>query len=356
MKILIASPVSANSTRGNRISAIRWTDMLRELGHQVVLKEEGEMGGQSVSSADHRSETTSVDGQEEGFDEQEFDCLIALHARRSALSVEWFHERFPAGCIVVCLTGTDLHGDLQPSTDDNQSQSQMRHQIAVRSLELADRLVLLEPEGLKRIPQKHRAKCQVIFQSAEQSDDRGEPPADHFLVSVIGHLRPIKDPFRVAEAVRSLPETSKISVIQIGDALSAEMKEQAIREQADNPRYHWIGSVSHQEALRVLTQSHLTVLSSFAEGGPSVLSEAIVNHIPVLSSRIDASLGILGSGYQGFFDAGATQELARLLIRAESDSGFLGQLRTEVKSRAGFFKRSAEKAAWSQLLDSLELN
>ena len=43
----------------------------------------------------------------------------------------------------------------------------------------------------------------------------------------MGHLRPVKDPFRAAFAARLLPDASRIRVTHIGAALTAGMADAA---------------------------------------------------------------------------------------------------------------------------------
>ena len=39
MKIALVTPAAANSRYGNRNTAVRWAELLRELGHQVIIQE-----------------------------------------------------------------------------------------------------------------------------------------------------------------------------------------------------------------------------------------------------------------------------------------------------------------------------
>lgn len=83
------------------------------------------------------------------------------------------------------------------------------------------------------------------------------------------------------------------------------------------------------------------------------MSEAIVAGVPILASRIDGNIGILGQDYPGLFDVGDTRELARLLLLAESDIDFLSDLRQRVKKLAPLFNPKRERRAWADLLREL---
>ena len=79
-------------------------------------------------------------------------------------------------------------------------------------------------------------------------------------------------------------------------------------------------------ALRVMARSRLLVITSRSEGGANVLSEALASGVPVLSSRIPGSTGVLGGDYPGLFAVGDTHGLAALFERAETDAEFRGTL------------------------------
>src|ERR1051325_6793092 len=313
MRITIVTPARAGSTHGNRITAIRWGGMLEQLGHRVSIR-------QTV-------------------DEQAADLLIALHARRSYSSIKRFHRQWPEQPIVVALTGTDVYRDLK------------RDPRAEQSLELAQRIVVLQPKALEQLSDRLRVKTRVIYQSVERIDRR--PAGRHFDVCVIGHLRSVKDPFRAALAVRLLPDWSRIRIRQVGSAMTEAMATRARAEADRNRRYRWFGELTRTRTQRVLASSQVCVLSSRMEGGANALSEAIVAGVPVLASRIDGNVGILGEDYPGLFDVGDTRELARLLIRAESEKDFLSDLRRRVKQLAPLFNPQRERRAWSNLLREL---
>jgi glycosyltransferase involved in cell wall biosynthesis len=81
------------------------------------------------------------------------------------------------------------------------------------------------------------------------------------------------------------------------------------------------------------------------------MSEAVAARVPVLATRIDGSIGLLGRDYPGYFPVGDTEALARLLNRIETDAAFLERLQRAIARRAHLFRPAREKAAWKKLID-----
>lgn len=240
--------------------------------------------------------------------------------------------------LVVALTGTDLYRDL-PASPAGQ-----------RSLELADFIVVLQRQARREVPERWRSKVKVIFQSAALLDGFILPPRDCFQVAVIGHLRAEKDPFRTAWAVRRVPPESRIQVLQIGRALVPEMEELARREERENPRYRYLGEQPYQQTRRLLAGSHLVSITSRMEGSSNVLAEALVSSVPVVASRIPGLRGTLGENYPGYFEPEDTEELCRLLLRAEREERFYRRLKRACQSRAYLALPERERESWRQLL------
>jgi glycosyltransferase involved in cell wall biosynthesis len=167
---------------------------------------------------------------------------------------------------------------------------------------------------------------------------------------VLGHLRPVKDPFRAALAARLLPTASRLRVLHVGKALSDDMAERAHAEMAENPRYRWLGELPRWQALRVLARSHVLVLSSLTEGGANVISEALALGVPILASRIAGSIGLLGEDYPGYFPVEGTTALARLLEKAELEPYFYQELSAWCARLAPLVHPAREHQAWADLL------
>jgi putative glycosyltransferase (TIGR04348 family) len=316
MNITIITPAPPGSRKGNRITARRWARLLRQLGHRVAVRQ--------------------------AYRGQPCDLLVALHARRSAAAVEAFRRAHPGRPVVIALTGTDLYEEIH--SDPN----------ARQALELASRLVVLQPLGIAELPERLRAKARPIYQSAVAPRGAGPPRKDVFEVCVLGHLRPVKDPFRAAQASRLLAPSSRLRVLHVGAALSPDMAAQARAEAAANPRYRWLGDLPRWKALRVLARCRLLVLTSRLEGGANVVSEAIAASVPVLSSRIPGSVGILGADYPGYFPAGDTDTLAVLLARAEGDAAFYNALKGWCRRLRPLVRPARERQSWRRLLRELE--
>jgi len=317
VKICLVTPSPPGSRHGNRTTALRWEQILCELGHQVDVAQE--WNGEAC------------------------DLLVALHARRSFPSVERFRRAHARAPLVVALTGTDLYADLPSNAE------------ARTSLELASRLVVLQPLAIDALPRQAREKARVIYQSAESPlrSEPADPRASQ--VCVLAHLRPVKDPLRTALAVRALPASSTIQVMHAGAALNPEMAESARAEQRRNPRYRWLGDLPRDEALRLLARSWLLSLTSQLEGGANVVTEAIAASVPILSSRIPGSIGLLGADYLGYFPAGDTDALRELLLRAESDAAFYRELKKRCDALKPLADPALEKQRWISLLAELQL-
>ncbi|HZD54119.1 MAG TPA: selenoneine biosynthesis selenosugar synthase SenB, partial [Woeseiaceae bacterium] len=286
MEISLITPAGRASRSGNQKTAARCARIFRGLGHEVRVAR--------------------------AYDGADADLLVALHAWRSAASIERFHRLHPDSPIVVLLAGTDVYRFQQSDPETTR-----------RSMEIATALVGLHDLVHRAIPDRFVAKVHVVHQSAEALPAPRRPHTRHFDVLVAGHLRDEKDPLRAAYAARTLPEASRIRIVHFGKALDRAWQRAANAEMKRNPRYRWLGEVPHWRVRRAYATARLFVLSSVMEGGANVISEAVVAGLPVIASDIEASIGLLGADYAGYHRARDTDDLREALWRAENDAGFL---------------------------------
>jgi glycosyltransferase involved in cell wall biosynthesis len=219
---------------------------------------------------------------------------------------------------------------------------------------MADQIVTLQAQALELIPLKYRSKASVIYQSMPALK-RQCPPKNSFLVSIISHLRPEKDPFCIVRALSSIPAQSRLRVVHIGQVIDQDMAIQAQNAMSSEKRYQWLGKLTHAQTMRWLTRSHLMVISSLMEGGAHVVSEAASIGIPIIASKIAGNIGLLGSDYEGYFPVQDDQQLAKRILLAESDQSFYQQLTEQVQDRQILFKPDVEQSAITALIAKLSI-
>ena len=308
------TPALAYANNGNWQTAHRWARMLA--GHYAVR----------VVKA-WPDDRTAGDGT---------DLLLALHARRSADSVAAWARAHPDRPLVLALTGTDLYRDIR--TDAS----------AQRSLALAHRLIVLQERAPLALPEAHRGKCHVVFQSSTRRQTLVKT-REHLRVVVVGHLREEKSPQTVFEAARLLAPDEGILIDHIGDALDPALADRARATAAVCPHYRWLGGLPHEATRRRIQRAHLLVHPSRMEGGAHVIMEAALSGTPVLASQMDGNLGMLGPDYGGYFPVGDAAALVAWLRECRKDiaggGGALAALQAQCLARAPLFEPAAERAA-----------
>lgn len=267
------------------------------------------------------------------------EALIALHAKRSHGSVARYREQRGDAPLIVTLTGTDLYRDLPDSAE------------ARASLELADRVIVLQDAALKELAPQLRRKARVVYQSAAPRVSH-HPPAHRFRITVVAHLRGEKDPMRAAAAFARLPD-EKLELVQIGEALDERFAIEARQRAERDGRYRWLGGMTHARALRWMAQSHVLVVSSVMEGGANVIAEASRIGTPVLASRVSGNIGMLGAHYPGYYALADDAALAALIRRAMSDRRFYRQLKSALRARRALFAPAAERKALVRIVREL---
>ena len=331
LKVVIVSPALADANNGNWQTARRWQQLL---------------------SAHAKHSVRIVRHWPDGAQAEQDEVMLALHAWRSAASVQaWSQAQGPRGLAVV-LTGTDLYQDLNHDL--------ARDPVVRQSLALAQRLVVLQDQAPRVLPDDCQGKAQVILQSVPARQTLPKTNR-HLRALMVGHLRAEKDPLTLMAAAQCLTDTPDIFIDHIGAALDAALGQAAQDTAAQCPRYRWLGALSHEVTLRRIQRAHVLVHASRLEGGAHVVMEAVRCGTPVLASRIDGNVGMLGADYEGYFDVGDAPGLAELLRQCQTDlanplpdnGSLLQRLQHQCARRAPLFAAEREQASLLALVDSL---
>ncbi len=302
--LVIVTPALAAANTGNWQTARRWARFL---------------------AADYRVRITDAWA---GGDEA---LMIALHARRSAASIAAWRERHPRRPLLLALTGTDLYCDIDRDGD------------AQRSLAVADRLVVLNELGARHLPAELQERTVVCLQSALPRQPQAKT-ARHLRAVMVGHLREEKSPQTAFAAIKRLAPRRDILLDHVGGALDEALAAEARALIQRLPTYRWLGALPHAATRARIAAAHLLVHPSRMEGGAHVVIEAVVSGTPVLASRIDGNVGLLGVDYPGYFEVGDDEALARLLARARDDASWLAELRAYCDALAPLFAPARERA------------
>lgn len=310
--MVIITPKLAASNAGNWHTASRWARFLRKRYRVSVM---------------------------ERWDGRAADCLIALHARRSADSIRRFATAHPDAPNIVVLTGTDLYRDIRVDA------------TAKRSLQLASSLVVLNERGASALPRGLRKKTSVVLQSAPPLR-RATRSTRTFTVAVVGHLRSEKDPELVWRMLGHIAPDVPLRVLHAGAAYDAALARRAREVTRADPRYRWLGDMKRADARQLMRRAHVLLHPSQMEGGAQAVIEAITAHTPVIGSRIDGNTGLLGQGYPGLFAVGDAADAATLVQRALREPAFLRRLIDACARRAPLFAPARESAAVNRLVDN----
>jgi putative glycosyltransferase (TIGR04348 family) len=313
LEIVIVTPALADANNGNWQTARRWARMLSQ-AYRVRLAAAWNGGDENL--------------------------MIALHARRSATSVaSWQAQRAGAPLIVV-LTGTDLYRDIAIDA------------AAQASLRAADRLVVLNEFGARSLAPALRTKARVVLQSCA-TRKRLDKTHARLRALMVGHLRDEKSPGTYFDAARLLARRPDIVLDHVGTALDPMLGSQAATLMTECPRYRWLGGLRHAETRRRIQAAHVLVHPSRMEGGAHVVIEAVRSGTPVLASRIDGNVGLLGDRYDGYFPIGDAAALAALLQQVRDDPAMLASLQRQCNARAALFAPAHESTVLQSLVAEL---
>lgn len=311
-RIAIITPAARGSSSGNRVTALRWAGLLRQLGHCVTIATE--------------------------WRNQAADVLITVHAVKSADSVLAASCDRPNIRIITLLAGTDIYPSFEPD------------ETTTAALARANALIALQPRALNLLPEQLRKKSYTLVQSATAVTS---PRYQQFTAAVIAHLRPIKQPHIAIQAAAMLAPKIDIQLILAGSQLDDDYGQSIKASVANTKRTKWVGALPRRETKELLASSHACILPSQVEGGANVISEAIAAGTPILCSAISGNLGLLGDDWPGMFPMGDAAALAKLLERMVTEKSFFDELCQRTQQLQAMVDPAIERQAWGEILQKI---
>ena len=134
---------------------------------------------------------------------------------------------------------------------------------------------------------------------------------------VVARLNREKGLFRLLEVMHGLPQNYVLTIVGCGP-LMADLKADVDRKKLDN-RVTFLGKINEVSAQVV--QHDLFVLSSYTEGFPNAVLEALALGVPVVTFRVDGTNELIQEGFNGYVaEQDNITELRNLIVRACSQS------------------------------------
>jgi putative glycosyltransferase (TIGR04348 family) len=318
--LVLVTPFAADANNGNWRTASRWARLLAPAYRSLLQTPDVPVTGDGRDAA---------------------ALMIALHARRSRPAIEAWTRQRPRRPLVVALTGTDLYRDIAHGDTD-----------ALRSLDDADALIVLQEDALAALPASVRAKAHVVFQSARSLVPFAGKSPRRLNALLVAHLREEKDPRTVFAAWRRLPLSLPARLAIIGAPLDSALAAEATALAHADARVRYLGPRSHAWTRQAIRRAHVLIVPSRMEGGANVVVEAVTAGTAVIASRVSGNVGMLGDDHPGYFPVGDAGALAGQVTRACVDRAFLGRLEAAGRARADRFTPDAERAALGGVVET----
>lgn len=150
---------------------------------------------------------------------------------------------------------------------------------------------------------------------------RPPSPDTPFRLVSVGHLSPVKGYPLLIEAVQLLRTGGKSVVLTlIGEGVARVEIETLVRKLDLQEYVHLVGACNHDRVRDYLGQGDVFVVSSFLEGVPVVLMEAMAMEIPCVATRITGIPELIESEIDGLLvSPGSAECLAEAIGRLVDD-------------------------------------
>lgn len=351
-RIRFLLPRTAAMPGGNRTTARRIADALRQRGHDCALVHLDDLGGHgALAPLDEDGRVVDLDdpaldaATRARAEAQRPELLIALHAvhcgpeaarAAAAAGIPW----------ILVFPGTDLNG--KPP------------QVAVEAAKSAAAAVcfapyagqraraLYAPDRLEQIPQAARALPEARG-GAPWPDGLPALAEDDFLILQPTGVRSVKAPADGIGALEPLARRApRLKLWVVGPAMEDEEAERLRARCADNPWAAWLGPRTPEELAPLVRRADLVLSTSRSEGAaPNALLEAALFARPILARDHPMHRWFPGQPWLFHDDSDLRGQVRRLLDDPQPALLAARQLREQTRTR---FDPKSEMVAWDRLV------
>ncbi len=190
----------------------------------------------------------------------------------------------------------------------------------------------------------HIVHCGIdpdAFAPAEQQG-RGK----HLLY--IGRLAAVKGLPVLIDALKRVRERVPDVLLRVaGDGPDRHMLEAQVEESGLGAHVLFLGYRNQEQIAAHLRDSHLFVMSSFAEGVPVVLMEAMAAGVPVIATHIAGIPELIDDGRTGFLTPpGDAETLAERIVQVLEDGELRARLAEAGRTKVELDFNSEREGAW----------
>ena len=158
----------------------------------------------------------------------------------------------------------------------------------------------------------------------------GETVGEQKKLIIVARLSKEKGLFRLLDIMKCLPENYVLTIADSGPLL-AELKIEACLHKIDK-RVTFLGTINNVSA--EIAKHDLFVLSSFTEGFPNVVLEALAVGVPVVSFRVGGINDLITTGFNGYIaDQDDLLQFKSLIIKACSQTWEHHKIKADVYKR-----------------------
>jgi glycosyltransferase involved in cell wall biosynthesis len=131
------------------------------------------------------------------------------------------------------------------------------------------------------------------------------------LIGIIGRIVPIKNHFMALDVLKQLlAESENFHLVVVGDGKDRKKVEKYARELKLEDNVHFTGWVNNIE--KIYEGLDAVILTSWSEGTPVAIIEAMASHVPVVSTNVGGIMDILPGPYKALTcEAGEPDEMTK---------------------------------------------